>query len=408
MLTHRDVAGRMKVAQILIIALLVLFVRTATATVNAESAGFPEPAKKVLPELTTEEKLWLKQHPEIRAGGPKSFPPFHFYDADGQPKGIGPDYLFTLMEQNGIRVHYEKDLPWPEVLAKVENHEIDLITCTAATPERERFLLFSAPYLSNPLVIFSRKDAPFIGGIDDLHGMTIALTEKISTYEWLVRDRIHFRPLFVGTPLDALIAVSTGKADACIENLAAATYLIEKNGLANLKVAAPTSWGNYELFFGVRKDWPELVSIINKALWSMPPDSQSAIRNRWISVRYEHGIRPIDIMKWVAIVMMPAVIVILLFLFQNRRLKRQIADRKMAERERDLLVTELTDALANVKKLSGLLPICSNCKKIRDDKGYWNQLESYIQQHSDAIFSHGICRECARKLYPDLDIETDS
>ncbi len=65
-------------------------------------------------------------------------------------------------------------------------------------------------------------------------------------------------------------------------------------------------------------------------------------------------------------------------------------------------ITELKDTIAKVDTLSGLLPICSNCKKIRDDKGYWNRLEGYIQEHSDAEFTHGICPECVKKLYPDL------
>ena len=64
----------------------------------------------------------------------------------------------------------------------------------------------------------------------------------------------------------------------------------------------------------------------------------------------------------------------------------------------------LQEALANVRTLSGLIPICASCKKIRDDKGYWNQLELYIQQNSDAQFSHGLCPECARKLYPELEL----
>lgn len=63
---------------------------------------------------------------------------------------------------------------------------------------------------------------------------------------------------------------------------------------------------------------------------------------------------------------------------------------------------ELTEALANVKTLKGLLPICASCKKIRDDKGYWTQIESYIYKHSDAEFSHGICPDCAQKLYPEI------
>lgn len=83
---------------------------------------------------------------------------------------------------------------------------------------------------------------------------------------------------------------------------------------------------------------------------------------------------------------------------------RDISDRKSAEQERENLISKLQLALKDVRQLSGLLPICSHCKKIRDDKGYWSQIETYIQEHSDAEFSHGICRECAKKHYPDFDI----
>jgi len=74
---------------------------------------------------------------------------------------------------------------------------------------------------------------------------------------------------------------------------------------------------------------------------------------------------------------------------------------KRAEEERDVLVRQLQHALANIKTLHGLLPICSSCKKIRDDHGYWNQLETYIGAHTDAEFTHGLCPECIQKLYPD-------
>ena len=84
-----------------------------------------------------------------------------------------------------------------------------------------------------------------------------------------------------------------------------------------------------------------------------------------------------------------------------------ISKRKQAEEQRDKLITELQKALSEVKTLQGFLPICSYCKKIRDDKGYWNQIESYIHQHSDAEFSHGICPECAQEYYPDMDLYGD-
>ena len=78
-----------------------------------------------------------------------------------------------------------------------------------------------------------------------------------------------------------------------------------------------------------------------------------------------------------------------------------ITARKQAEQERERLVAEREKALAEIKVLGGLLPICMSCKKIRDDQGYWNQIETYIRSHSQAEFSHSLCPECAHKLYPE-------
>ncbi|EMS78440.1 signal transduction family protein [Desulfotignum phosphitoxidans DSM 13687] len=91
----------------------------------------------------------------------------------------------------------------------------------------------------------------------------------------------------------------------------------------------------------------------------------------------------------------------------NEDLIVQIKERRQIEQEKEKLISQLQKSLQQVKKLSGLLPICAHCKKIRDDKGYWNQIESYICERSEADFSHGICPECAKKLYPDFDIYDD-
>jgi len=89
----------------------------------------------------------------------------------------------------------------------------------------------------------------------------------------------------------------------------------------------------------------------------------------------------------------------------ERLVSRAIAyaiERRRIIEESDQLIEQLQNALSQVKKLSGLLPICSHCKKIRDDQGYWNQIEQYIDERSEAQFSHGLCPDCMRELYPDL------
>jgi hypothetical protein len=90
---------------------------------------------------------------------------------------------------------------------------------------------------------------------------------------------------------------------------------------------------------------------------------------------------------------------IITFLFiENKTVSR----RRLAEKERENLLAELQNAVVKIKTLRGLLPICSNCKKIRDDKGYWKQIESYIREHSEAEFTHSICPKCEKIFYPEL------
>lgn len=89
----------------------------------------------------------------------------------------------------------------------------------------------------------------------------------------------------------------------------------------------------------------------------------------------------------------------------NRKLVCEIEERNRTEAEKEQLIAQLQKAMQDVKVLSGFLPICASCKKIRDDSGYWRQIEEYISRHSNALFSHGICPDCTKKLYPEFHEE---
>jgi hypothetical protein len=80
---------------------------------------------------------------------------------------------------------------------------------------------------------------------------------------------------------------------------------------------------------------------------------------------------------------------------------QDITARKLVEEEKQRLNNELVEAMNQIKTLSGLIPICAACKKVRDDKGYWNQIENYLEEHSDAVFSHGLCPECFKTYFPE-------
>ncbi len=196
-------------------------------------------------------------------------------------------YIAILQDRLDVQVEAYPELLWPEVLQRAQNRELDVITCAARSAYREQYLLFSTPYLSFPMVIVTRKDAGFVSGLEDLHNVSVAVIKGTSTTVWMKRDRIGILPYVVGSPLEGLQAVALGRTEAYVGNLASISYHIEREGLANLKVAAPTSYGNYDLHFAVRSDWPELLAIINNTLASITPEEHSAIRQRWIAVRYE-------------------------------------------------------------------------------------------------------------------------
>ena len=86
---------------------------------------------------------------------------------------------------------------------------------------------------------------------------------------------------------------------------------------------------------------------------------------------------------------------------------RDITDLKRIESEKDKAIERLANALSEVKTLRGLIPICSHCKNIRNDKGYWENIEAYLVKNSDVKLSHGICKECAKKYYPELGLYED-
>ncbi len=276
------------------------------------------------------EKNWLKTHPEIRIAGPKAFPPFHYYE-NGRLKGISADYIKLISKYLGIKIVIQEAEQWNRVLEKVKKKQVDVIACIAKIDERETYLNFSQPYLSFPLVIITRKDAPFISGIQDLYNRKITVIKKNIIPEQLEKDGVEYIPFYVSSPLDGLKKVSFGRADAQIENLAAASFLIQKNGLTNLKIAAPTHYGDYRLYMAVRDDWPILTRLINKSLAAMTREQHSRIKNDWLSIRYEHGVDKKQVVLWIITIILFCAVLISVVLFWNQRLKKEVQNRKKTE-----------------------------------------------------------------------------
>ncbi|SMD07033.1 PAS domain S-box-containing protein [Desulfocicer vacuolatum DSM 3385] len=311
------------------ICLLILFSQVAVLAgeVTTDKGEYSD----VYSLLTPHEKEWLSQHHTIRVAGPMAFPPFSYYE-DGNLKGMAGDYLSFVFDMLDVTVEIQPDIPWPEVLNGARERNIDLISCAAKTIDRQAYLSFTDPYLSFPLVIITKTDAPFMAGFQDLSGQKVAFVKGTAAVEWIAREKISLFSHFVDTPLDALQAVSFGRAHAYIDNLATATYLIQKNGLSNLKVAASISPENYHLYMAIRKDWPQLVSITNKILGSMSSRQHMEIQKRWLAVKSDVGFSKPMVIKWFLGLLSIAALFIGTMLLWNRRLKREVRKRDHAEK----------------------------------------------------------------------------
>ena len=248
--------------------------------------------KKVTKELllSAEEKDWLDGHKKIRLGVDAAWPPVEWIDEKGKHRGMTSEYFALIGDMLAIESEPIQGLSWIEIMKGAEQGEIDVIPALVPSEERRKYLNFTSSYLSFPLVIFTRDGAPLVTKLRDLYGKRVAVEEGYISYEYLQRDypRINLSTTYETTE-DILQALSLGQIDAYVGNLTVAGYLINKTGLTNIKVAAPTPY-SYDLSIGVRKDWPELIPILNRALSMIDEEQRNTIRQKWLKLHYEVGV----------------------------------------------------------------------------------------------------------------------
>ena len=266
----------------------------------------------------------------MRLGVDPTWPPFEFLDPTKIYSGIASDYVRRLNELMQINMAPVPELSWSEVMSKAQKGEIDVLACIVQTAERSEFLLFSEPYMSFPIVILAREDAPFINSVDDFENGRVAVIKDYLTQQLLERDYPDRQFYLANNLEEALQAVSKKKVDAFVGNLASITYTTKKLGLTNLKVAMTTPY-KYKLGFAVRKDWPELVDILNKSLSSISEAEKTSLHNRWINVLIEREIDWAPVFQIVGAIVLVGGIILIIILRWNRALSREVSERKRME-----------------------------------------------------------------------------
>lgn len=275
-------------------------------------------------ELTESERAFIQKHPVIYLGVDPKFIPYEFIDSDGKYKGIASEYIQLINRRTGLRMEVVPNLTWTEAYERGVQKKLDVLPCVSKTEERQRYFLYSNPYYSFERVIVVKSDNQRIKSFDDLLNTTVAVQKNSSHHSYLLAYPAITLSLYT-TVEEALHAVADGREQAFVGNFATSSYLIKSNGITGLKFIKLDSSDQPQLYFAVRNDWPELVSIINKGLMSITEEEKISINNHWIGVSqtadYTNIIRAIGIAGAVI------GIVLLVSVFWIVRLKREVAAR---------------------------------------------------------------------------------
>ena len=251
---------------------------------NGEDPG----AVSIRDSLSVEELQWLESHPVVTVAQDPLWPPVEFADRRGNPSGISNDYLTRIESMLGITFERVKHLNWQESYSRLKRWDIDMTTSVAVTPERSDFWAFTAPYMEIPIVILTRMDVPFIQDMGELDGKNIAVVEGYASIEWISRDFPSINLVKVPSVEAGLDLLQKGSVFGFVDNMLVAGYYLTKGKMYNLKIAGTTPYVNAQCM-AVRKDWPILAGILQKALDAIQETERDSIYSRWVPVRYEYG-----------------------------------------------------------------------------------------------------------------------
>ena len=230
--------------------------------------------------LTVTEQEWLAAHPLIRIGPDPDAAPFEWFTPEGEYKGMAADYIRLIEEKLGVAFEIVHARDWTQVLEMVRNGEIDVLSAVAVSPQREQYLVFAEPHITVPGVVISSKD---FNSIEELYGHKVAV---VANYVWddlITHHEVDVRLLRVEDTLTGLELASLGAIDAMVSDLASLTHLIREQGFVNLRIVSYID-PVLELGLAVRKDWPQLRAILDKALASIGSAEREALRAGWLKL----------------------------------------------------------------------------------------------------------------------------
>ncbi len=275
-------------------------------------------------ELTERERRWLSRHNRILLGVDPEFVPFEFIDEDGSYLGMCADYVRIISARTGISMDIVPNLSWNEAVEQAKIRKIDVLPCVGMTEKRKEFLTYSNPHQSFYRVFVTKEGSNIGDSVDDLRGRKVSV-QKNSSHHGFLQDNTDIKPILFETAEQAIASVSESKSDVFVGNENMSGYTINRKGIINLKMTRLADDVGKNLYFAVRNDWPELVTILNKGLASISEKEKEAIKQKWIAVKIEKQIDHVLLLKISGVVILFGII-LGLWNAQIRRQRKKIQE----------------------------------------------------------------------------------
>lgn len=276
-------------------------------------------------ELSASDVEWLKRHPDLKIAYRSDWPPFE-YEQDGLATGLVADLVARLENQLGAA--FEEHILEDRLSAEqaLISGEVDILPGLSRTPRTKDSFLFTRAYVNVPIALVIRDDGRFIGDLRELRNERVGAVNRHAAHDYLLINHPNLDLYPVATVEEGLLALSNGDLDVMVTHIPAVSYTVARLGLSNLRITSITPY-QYDLRLAVRKDNPELHRILNKALGSLKPAETETIYNRWIHLDIEQKADYTVVRRVVLI----ALVVVLIFLYWNRKLSREVDERIRSE-----------------------------------------------------------------------------
>ncbi|MBV5320565.1 MAG: transporter substrate-binding domain-containing protein [Sulfuricurvum sp.] len=270
--------------------------------------------------LTADEQTFLKAKKEITMCADPDWEPFEIINEHGEHIGIAADLIQLVAKRLNVHIRILPTKTWEETLALSKSKQCDIMSFVNQTPEREKWLIFTQPLLSDPNILITREEHPFVADLIGLDHESVVLPAGTAMLERMSKDFTNLKFIPVVSEPDAMKMVSEKKADMTVRSLIVAAYIIKKEGWFNLKISGQPQGYENHLRIGVIKEEPILRDILDKGIRTITPIEREAIINKHTGLVVKEGIDT----KTVTLIVLGLLGVVGLIILWNYLLHRKV------------------------------------------------------------------------------------